>query len=105
MRLIVTIPERWEDASCPVGWALLNHDATLAREGEGLIGELPKAQQVTAVVAASRVLLTATKLPSPLDLPFRTSEEKQTQGRKGAKAQILNFFASLRLRAFAFELR
>ena len=64
MRLIVAIPERWKDASCPVSWALLNHDATLAREGEGLIGELPKAQQVTAVVAASRVLLTAAKLPA-----------------------------------------
>ena len=63
MNLIVTIPERWEDASCPVGWAL-NHDATLAREGEGLIGELPRAQRVTAVVAASRVLLTAAKLPA-----------------------------------------
>jgi general secretion pathway protein L len=64
MRLIVTIPERWEDASSAVGWALLNHDATLAREGKGLIGELPKAQHVTAVVAASRVLLTAAKLPA-----------------------------------------
>ena len=64
MRLIVTIPERWEDASCAVSWALLNHDATLAREGEGLIGELPRAPRVTAVVAASRVLLTAAKLPA-----------------------------------------
>jgi len=64
MRLIVTIPERWEATSCAVSWALLNHDATLAREGEGLIGELPKAQHVTAVVAASRVLLTAAKLPA-----------------------------------------
>ena len=64
MRLIVTIPERWVNASCPVGWALLNRDATLAREGEGLIGELPKAQHVTAVVAASRVFLTAAKLPA-----------------------------------------
>ena len=64
MRLIVTIPERWEATSCAVSWALLNRDATLAREGEGLIGELPKAQHVTAVVAASRVLLTAAKLPA-----------------------------------------
>jgi general secretion pathway protein L len=64
MRLIVTIPERWQDAGCPVGWALLNHDATLAREGEGSIGELPKAQHVTAVMPASRVLLTAAKLPA-----------------------------------------
>jgi hypothetical protein len=47
-----------------VGWALLNRDATLAREGEGLIGELPKRSSVTAVVAASRVLLTAAKLPA-----------------------------------------
>ena len=63
MRLVVTIPERWEDASCAVGWALLNQDATLAREGGGLIGDLPKAQQVTAVVAASRVLLCGARLP------------------------------------------
>lgn len=64
MKLIVTIPEHWEDASCPVAWALLNHDATLAREGEGLISELPRVQRVTAVVAASRVLLTAAKMPA-----------------------------------------
>ena len=64
MRLVVSIAERWEDASCPVGWALLNPNGTLAREGEGLIGELPRAQRVTAIVAASRVLLTAAKLPA-----------------------------------------
>lgn len=63
MRLVVAIPERWEDASCPMSWALLQRDGTLAREGEGSIGELPAAQHVIAVIAASRVLLCAASLP------------------------------------------
>lgn len=64
MRLIVTIPERWEDAGCAVSWALLRPDGTLQREAETPIGELPAAQRVIAVVPASRVLLTAVKLPA-----------------------------------------
>src|SRR5258706_1337188 len=63
MRVVVAIPERWEDASCAVSWALLQRDGTLAREGEGSIGELPAAQQVTAIIAASRVLRCAASLP------------------------------------------
>jgi general secretion pathway protein L len=63
MRLIVAIPERWEDESCPVTWALLRADGSLVREGDGLVGELPTAQHVTAVIAASRVLLCVASLP------------------------------------------
>jgi len=63
MRLVVSIPERWEDSSVPVSWALARPDGTLAREGESTIADLPSAKQTTLVVAASRVLLTAARLP------------------------------------------
>ena len=63
MRLVVSIPERWEDSSVPVNWALARPDGTLAREGESPIADLPSAKQTTLVVAASRVLLTAARLP------------------------------------------
>jgi general secretion pathway protein L len=64
MRLIVTIPERWEDAANPVVWALVRPDGSLAREGEGLIADLPSAKRTMIVVAASRVLLAVATLPS-----------------------------------------
>ena len=63
MRLVVTIPERWDGSSVPVGWALVRPDGTLAREGESRIADLPPAKHVTLVVAASRVLLTDARLP------------------------------------------
>jgi general secretion pathway protein L len=63
MKLIVAIPEHWENSSVPVGWAIVRPDGTLAREGESPIADLPSAKQTTLVVAASRVLLTAARLP------------------------------------------
>ena len=35
MRLVVAIPEGWEDAGNPVAWALMRPDGILEREGEG----------------------------------------------------------------------
>jgi general secretion pathway protein L len=64
MKLIVAIPERWEDAANPVAWALVRPDGTLASEGEGPIADLPSAKQTTLVVAASRVLFATATLPS-----------------------------------------
>jgi general secretion pathway protein L len=64
MRLIVAIPERWEDAASSVAWALVRPDGTLASDGEGLIADLPSATRATLVVAASRVLLATATLPS-----------------------------------------
>lgn len=64
MRLIVAIPERWEDAASPVAWTLVRPDGTPASEGESLIAGLPSARRTTLVVAASRVLLANATLPS-----------------------------------------
>ena len=63
MRLIVIISERWVDASCPVAWALVGHDGTLAQKGSSLIADLPQGQRTILVIAASRVLLASANLP------------------------------------------
>jgi general secretion pathway protein L len=64
MKLIIAIPERWEDAASSVAWALVRLDGTLAGDGEGPIANLPSATRTTLVVAASRVLLATATLPS-----------------------------------------
>ena len=64
MKLIVAIPERWEDANSAVKWALVRPDGTVASEGEGPIESLPSAKRTMLVVAASRVLLAEAALPS-----------------------------------------
>jgi len=64
MKLIVAIPEGWEDACSQVAWALMRPDKTIASEGEGPLSALPTVKRATVVVPASRVLLTAATLPS-----------------------------------------
>jgi hypothetical protein len=72
MKLIVAIPERWDDAASPVTWALVRPDGTLASEGEGLIADLPAAKRTTLVVAASRC---CRRLP-----PFRSRRVSHIRG-------------------------
>ena len=67
MKLIVAIPEGWEDARSQVAWALMRPDKTIASEGEGPLRALPTVKRATVVVPASRVLLTAATLPAADD--------------------------------------
>jgi general secretion pathway protein L len=65
MRLVVRIPERWENADCPVHWVIIaDTDCAVAREGETPLSDLPQASRVEIILPAGRVFLTTVNLPA-----------------------------------------